>query len=301
MVLQGIGWVFTVNNPSEPLTWPEDVRYAIYQLEQGESGTVHFQGYVEFHKRTRLTRVREILPRAHWETRRGTAKQARAYCVKQDSTYRDGPWEHGTMGSQGVSSDLLTAAEMIAAGSRPSAIAGEYPTTWIRYGRGLLDLALRLSPPRSEPPTIYVLWGSTGSGKSRWAFDNYDAEDIYIVPGQGEWMDSYEQQKVVMFDEFYGGIPWSELLKLTDRYPHKAKTKGSFVNFNPSIMVFTSNRHPRDWYQNIQCHAAFARRVTSVIKMGDPDYMGHQVNMGDVEWPDHTGFPSVDSVVPADG
>lgn len=48
-------WVFTVNNPEEQLSpqfW-EDCRLAAWQLEMGEEGTPHFQGYVEFNRRKR--------------------------------------------------------------------------------------------------------------------------------------------------------------------------------------------------------------------------------------------------------
>ena len=89
-------WCFTINNPKEadkPLEW--ECNYVIYQLETGESGTPHYQGYVEFAKVKRLSGVRKICDYAHWEMRQGSQQQAIDYCTKE-ATRTDGPWEKGT-------------------------------------------------------------------------------------------------------------------------------------------------------------------------------------------------------------
>lgn len=84
---QSKAWVFTLNNPTEEETQflsslsddekriEHGIQYVIYGEEVGESGTRHYQGYIEFLKRIRLTGCRKIFPRAHWETRRGTPLQ----------------------------------------------------------------------------------------------------------------------------------------------------------------------------------------------------------------------------------
>lgn len=70
-------------------------RFIVYQLEVGESGTPHLQGYVVFKKPMRLSAVRQLIPRAHLDIARGTNEQNIAYCTK-DETRRDGPWRAGT-------------------------------------------------------------------------------------------------------------------------------------------------------------------------------------------------------------
>lgn len=293
--VQSAAWVFTRNNPEkdELGPWPESVRYVAYQKEMGLSGTMHLQGYIEMESRKRRNTMCSLIPGAHWEPRKGTQEQAIAYVCKSD-TQVAGPWFYGKpLLGKGNDGDLAAAIDLVREGVRASEIAAQYPTTWVRHSRGLLELALRTSKPRMEPPTVTVLWGSTGSGKSRFVFDKYKANDIFVVPDQGMWMDGYEGQPVVLFDEFYGGIPWSQLLRLTDRYPYHAAVKGGFVNFAPTHIVFTSNRHPGSWYPNIRNHAAFARRVSSVIKLGDQDYEGHGVYGTEVTWPDK-GVESVE-------
>lgn len=80
-------WVFTINNPSDscnPLQWP-GVRFLIYQKEQGEKGTKHLQGYVQFEKQKQLVSVKKVHSTAHWEVRQGTHEEAVAYCTKKDT------------------------------------------------------------------------------------------------------------------------------------------------------------------------------------------------------------------------
>lgn len=52
-------WCFTVNNPADtdyPESWQLDyVKNMIYQVEIGENGTLHLQGYLELKNPRNLT------------------------------------------------------------------------------------------------------------------------------------------------------------------------------------------------------------------------------------------------------
>ena len=88
--------MFTINNPEDeqiPRTW-EGVLYCQWQVEVGESGTRHVQGYVAFKCNKRLSILKKVHPTAHWERRKGTHNDARAYCSKEDTRVA-GPWEIG--------------------------------------------------------------------------------------------------------------------------------------------------------------------------------------------------------------
>lgn len=60
-------WCFTYNNPTmypdEMIEELEDlgVTYAVFQLEEGKNGTPHYQGYVAFKKKKRLTAIEHLL------------------------------------------------------------------------------------------------------------------------------------------------------------------------------------------------------------------------------------------------
>ena len=85
-------WCFTLNNPGEEEVpeWPVDVQYYVIGIETGASGTPHWQGYVCFTKQLRLTQLKRLMPRAHWEVMRGTPQQAADYCKKDGNYQEDG-------------------------------------------------------------------------------------------------------------------------------------------------------------------------------------------------------------------
>ncbi len=110
-------WCFTLNTPeSNELPPHADLRYAVWQLERGASGTAHLQGYAEFSKPMRLNACKSWLPTAHFEPRRGTRQQAVTYCKKDDSRL-EGPWERGSFVGDGQRTDLEVVRDSILAGT----------------------------------------------------------------------------------------------------------------------------------------------------------------------------------------
>jgi len=122
---QSCNWVFTLNNPTAPLTPPDDCKYLVYQKEC--VSTPHFQGYIVFTKNKRLAGVKKWLPTAHWEVRRGTHEQAIAYAKKEESRV-DGPWEHGDSNQHaGSRTDISAVRDAIFAGASQRQILDDYP------------------------------------------------------------------------------------------------------------------------------------------------------------------------------
>ena len=103
-------WVFTLNNPTvdpEALFDPTVMKYYVAQLEVGESGTPHIQGYLRMLKKVRMSAMKKLIPEAHWEVRKGTHKQARSYCMKTDTRKPDtSPFEAGEPPARGKRNDL---------------------------------------------------------------------------------------------------------------------------------------------------------------------------------------------------
>lgn len=137
---------FTINNPGEnALEFPGHVKYSSWQKEEGESGTVHYQGYVELDKPIKLGGIKKWggdWARAHLEPRKGTREQAREYTRKEESRI-DGPWEHGTWSekAQGKRCDLEDIKERLWEGATVDEVAEEYPGSYIRYSNGIAKLA----------------------------------------------------------------------------------------------------------------------------------------------------------------
>jgi len=82
------------------------------------------------------------------------------------------------------------------------------------------------------------------------------------------WWDGYGGQRDVIIDDFYGGLRFSFMLQLLDRYPLRLQTKGGSVVLLATRFVITSNKHPSDWYNydKFGQHAwpAFNRRIDEI-------------------------------------
>lgn len=275
MSSQARRWCFTLNNPSFQdglfdldAGW-EAARYAIYQSERGEAGTPHHQGYVEFKSPKRLSWCRKLIPGAHWEPARGTQEENTAYCSKQEGRV-GGPWTMGQPSSsgQGARSDLLAIQEAIDGGMLESTLAREHFSSWCRYRQSFAAYRGLLAQQREWAMDVLVICGPPGTGKSRLAREIVDPSESYWWPGGGEWFDGYSGQRAIVLDEFRGGLSWSFLLRLLDRYPLQVQVKGGFREMQARVVIITSNKRPEDWYDREKFFVDFgalARRITMFL------------------------------------
>ncbi|MFR0615652.1 hypothetical protein ACLUWK_04535 [Bifidobacterium apri] len=62
------------------------------------------------------------------------------------------------------------------------------------------------------------MYGQTGVGKTSYVMNKYAPEDVYRVSDYQHPFDGYENQKVLLMDEFAGTLPFDQLLNVTDRW-----------------------------------------------------------------------------------
>ena len=266
-----MNWVFTWNNPDynaeQPNVWPF-VRYAIWQHEVGESGTPHYQGYVQFTKLMSLAQVREVQPDiGYWAPRakHSSHKAAKAYASKEESR-TDGPFEFGTETHQGVDGKLLPLMKAVKDKVPEKDVVDIDPVTWARYYNALKRYRQLITPYRDgQPVYTTVYWGGTGLGKSRrvWFEAGPDAYPLMVPQNQGErvcW-DDYAGQEDVIIEEFEGQIPQKLMLSLCDRYKHRVNLKGGSMLTNVRRVWITSNDNPLTWWPK-KGYEPFARRTT---------------------------------------
>jgi hypothetical protein len=217
--------------------------------------TPHLQGYVAWDNPRSLDAFKTaISQKLHLEKTRGTPQQASDYCKK------DGKFEEfGELPRQGERTDWCVAVEQIKSGTPVEEVVESQPQL-LPCIRALDAYKAKTLKPLNRDVEVIVIWGDSGSGKSRWAYDNYP--DLYSKP-PGKWWDGYTGQETILLDDYYGYIPYTELLNVLDRYPYHAEIKGGFVWAQWKRVILTSNRPPEQWYaRGLQ---ALKRRIHKIF------------------------------------
>nr|WAE42535.1 MAG: replication associated protein [Cressdnaviricota sp.] len=245
------------------------VRYAIFGLERGENGTHHIQGYISSLTARAFTTWKEAIgQRAHIEAAKGSAFDSKAYCSKEGNFE-----EYGTIPQPGKRNDVHEACEALAAGKRIAEVAADHPVVFLRYARNMVAFQ-RLVCPVADPPekcTVRVYWGPSGTGKSRRSREEAEAiTSLYVKPAAtGIWWPRYGGERAVLFDDYYGYIPYDQLLTLLDRYNgRQVQIKGGDEPFLAREIWITSNAPISEWYPK-EDGIALYRRISVYEEMLD--------------------------------
>lgn len=271
----------------------DDIKYLIVGAERcPETGKEHFQCYVELSKPMRMKAAAAALNcvGAHFEPRRGTREQARDYCKKEGRFTETGEWDKG---GQGRRNDIAALKEDIKDNKVTELELFEKHEAMFRIHSSAMKYRLLVKNRQAKmvgynKKEVFVLWGPTGTGKTRAAIEGLFTSgeviegDYYIVnrantSGTGSWWDGYDGEKTVIFDEFYGDwMKLAEFLRITDGYPMTVPTKGGHKNLEARVIYFTSNHCPAEWYPSASAldperWAAFNRRLTLVVQFAKDD------------------------------
>lgn len=281
-------WCVTWNNPdphvindpdviSNLLKDSECISYAIWQLERGTSGTVHYQMYIELTKPVRFSFLKKVLgaDKLHCEVRKGTRDQARDYCRKEDSRFIQagvgiaGPFEYGEWKheTQGRRTDLEAIVDCAKEGKSLRQAYDVVGASIFRnakyFDRARLTFGLDI--PRVEPVVI-VHWGESGTGKTHDAVSGLQPGD-YFIKAPGKWWDGYEGQEVVIIDDVHpqrgseGLSAHGFFLQLLDKYSFRVEIKGGTVPFISKKIYLTSNFHPGSWFPDVDNKKPLFRRI----------------------------------------
>lgn len=253
-------WVFTWNNPAdgEAPNWnPAVMNYLVYQLEEGESGTRHYQGYVRFKKQFRLRQVKEHLgtQAVHLAIARGTEADNRAYCSKEPRlapTVEKGEFQ-AAANTKGRRSDLEAIAADILQGKKLRDIAVEHPADFIRYSVGIAKFQQVALPTPPIARTTLAIWiyGATATGKTHRVNTKY-SDPYHVSPGRDPF-GHYVQQRVVVFDEF-DLTKWSpqQMNKYCDKWRCQldCRYQDKYAYWN--LIIVISNAAPQWMFRNVE-------------------------------------------------
>lgn len=285
------GWCFTCNNPvdgqREAYEWifhETEARYLVFQLEAGAEGMPHYQGYIYWEQPKTFKAVKLMLPGNNLENARGTGVQNQAYCTKEEGRLA-GPYEFGEVPTQGKRNDLDEIKAKLDSGASLKEISQDHFGSFCRYLRGFKEYKLLHSPVRNWAMEITVTVGPSGIGKSRAMLEDYPGAYWKSKnSGQQQFWDGYLGESVIIIDDYYGWFSYDYLLRLCDRYPFSLDSKGGTVQCSAKQIHFTSNKHPRDWYNweklgvpgwdTLQSNGVPAnplqRRITRILELAVP-------------------------------
>jgi len=273
-------YCFTINNPERLILFPDGlpdyITYLVYSLEMGKEGTRHLQGYIQFAKQISMKKAHdEPFATAHMETAKGSPEQNKAYCTKMDATHLDGPWELGTMKSQGQRTDLAAAAKIILETGDLSKVD---PIVMLKHGSNCLKLMALAEPPRRDGMKVITIIGETGIGKSFAAHECYPKMYMPFYGNSGLWWDGYTGQDVVLIEEFRGQVPLQKMLQILDPYPLRVEVKGGAIPARYKLVIITSNTEPQDWYPDNplkpeQTRAPERKALLRRLGVGTPRYI----------------------------
>ncbi len=229
----------------------------------------HHQGFIYFSgARGSYKQVGKQLGNSHVEMCKGNIDQNTDYCSKDENVK-----EYGIRPALGCRTDLdAIKDDLLNSKISVDEICVEMPTMYHQYGRTLNkleDIALRRKH-RSWMTEGEWVYGATGTGKSHYAFTDFNSDSHYIYPNDGGWWDGYKGQGIVIVNEFRGGIAYSELLDLLDKYPKQVRRRGREpVPFLAKKIIITSSLPPCEVYSNLAISDSLKQlyRRVKLIKM----------------------------------
>ena len=138
------------------------------------------------------------------------------------------------------------AVDAVMQGTPLQRVAQEFLGIWVAHGRGLVDLRKQLgldADRRSfgpEGPEVWVLWGPSGTGKSRFVAKRWPK--AFWKSPEAKWWDGYAGQEVVVLDDFKDyAMPLVDLQRLLDWYPLWVEVKGDLYHAGQGL------RHHRQY------------------------------------------------------
>ena len=185
---QGKNWCFTLFQYEQVPVWnelPDWATYMVFQEEQApDTGRKHIQGYVQLVTQKRMKALKTLMnsDSAHLSIAKGTAKQNKVYCTKED-TRVSGPWEYGEIIERGSNKRKV----MEKYKEDPENMKLEDPKTYRRcFAKEVNEQFKALELPNMDRPWqvildhmlgfgpddrhIYWVYGSRGNeGKTTWA------------------------------------------------------------------------------------------------------------------------------------
>lgn len=256
---QGIFWLLTIPSYNFTPYLPPGCNWIRGQLERGnQTGYLHWQVITALSSKGSIATLRSIFGPANAELTRSEA--ACEYVWKEDTRVEGTQFE---LGCKPIRVNSKTDWESVWTAAITGKLMDIPAHCRISSYSALRSIRADHDAPRSMERRCNVFWGTTGTGKSRRAWDEAGMEAYCKDPRTKFWC-GYKAEEHVVIDEFRGGIDVSHLLRWLDRYPVRVEIKGSSMPLNCKTFWITSNLSPDKWYPDVdeETMSALRRRLT---------------------------------------
>lgn len=247
------------------------------QLEKGEQGTPHIQGFIKYDNARHFKKVKKSLPDgAHIEVAKHPFKSWE-YCTKED-TRVEGPITWGLMpkppkrkGESYVDYNRRACTDLESMVADGTVSIKDYSK--LKHSVELYKLHVDQPTTNSQLHNFWI-HGSSGTGKTS-SVHKYIKDNnltMYSKPCN-KWWDGYKNEDVVLIDDI--GPEHSCLahhLKIWgDHYPFTAEIKGAARQARPKTIIITSNYSPEHIGFNIADLEPIKRRYRVIEKLETND------------------------------
>lgn len=271
----------------------EHLRYCVFQLEQGENGTKHFQGGVFFNIGKRFRTIKQYIPFGHIEKAKGSNSQVRDYCTKKETRISE-PIEIGQFAEERERTDIRDFVQLAQSGVSKSELSRLYPTLYLKERNKIdkvyADTYERFSELCRDVDVTFI-YGASGVGKTTMLRRKLGLKNMFIVDNyDNSAFTYYNYQDNLVLDEFASNFKLQTMNRLLDVVPFQMRGLGSVKYASFHHVYIVSNFKLTELYQDIKrvdfrLWQTFNRRIHRIIRV-DKDGVEHVER--DTEWEDNT-------------
>lgn len=230
-----------------------------------KEGDYHGHAFVYFKNPTTLTGVKKLFGHdCHVES-----PSKNSHCIEYVLDKSKRKTNNVEFGKRPMNNGIHNMEEILECNSVTEVIE-KYPDTYVKFRRGIDDVINnKISKNRYyKPPEVIWLYGGTGTGKTRIAFEDGATNVTYVNGFFSDWGDA----RIICVEELRGEIPYKELLKLLDGYHNYyfVNIKGGQKYIDLDKIYITSPKPPNEVYYNIDINDSIdqlLRRITTIKRL----------------------------------
>jgi len=250
-----------------------NIKYLLFKLDSGANQTFHYHILICLKNPVHIKKIHEVFPRAHIRVAKGNIQPIINYIYKNQNDYLHTLHESGTRLKQGKRSDLEEVLSALEDGNDLTAIRKVFPKVYMKYRANIHrihhEILNEKYADKRIPKEVTYIYGSTGSGKTRYVLDKYGDENVYRITDYKNPFDQYIGQEIIIFEEFRSSEKIEKMLNYLDLYPLHLPARYNNIIARYSKVYIISNISLLSQFKNVrdkfpETWFAFIRRIHHV-------------------------------------